>query len=315
MSVARVASPQRHQEGRRDADPLATRRRWFVTSLARWFKRHGRHTLPWRLTHDPYAVLVSEFMLQQTQVARVVPTFQKWMGRFPTLRSLADAPVRDVLTHWSGLGYNRRGLNLQRSARVILDDFHGAFPRTIEDLRTLPGVGPYTAAAVRAFAFNLPGTAADVNVVRVLGRVFVGPRPIAATRAAALAQLVVPASAARTTYGALMDLGALICTASSPRCTTCPLQSRCPSAGLVRVARTRTKERVENGKTHPRRIYRGRVLRAIVANGPLTLAALGPYVIPTYARADRAWMTGLVHDLIEEGFLVQRGTRIALSES
>lgn len=253
-------------------------------------------------------------MLQQTQVDRVIPKFLAWMKRFPTPRALSTAPVSDVLTLWSGLGYNRRALNLQRAARMLVERFQGGFPRSEEELRSLPGVGPYTAAAVRAFAFNLPGAAVDTNVIRVLGRYFSGPRPIPAKRTAALALAVVPANDARRTYSALMDFGALVCTAAAPRCDSCPLRGSCPSAHNVRATK---RGRAEAGDPHglplPRRMYRGRVLKALVQQGPQTITALGPLVLSGYGSADEAWLWELVEVLVKEGFVQRRGHRISLA--
>ena len=173
-------------------------------ALLAWFERHGRE-LPWRRTRDPYAILVSEVMLQQTQVARVVPRYVAWLERWPTVASLAAASPADVIREWQGLGYNRRGLNLHRAAREIAEN---GWPR---DLTVLPGVGLYTAAAIRRFAFGDEVLPVDVNVERVLRRT-------GAAFGAASAQ-------------ALMDLGATVCLARVPRCGRCPLAHGCPSRG------------------------------------------------------------------------------------
>ena len=172
--------------------------------LLAWFAEHGRG-LPWRRTRDPYAILVSEVMLQQTQVARVVPRYLAFLRRWPTVDALAAASPADVIRDWQGLGYNRRALNLHRSARRIAAD---GWP---DDLTELPGVGRYTADAIARFAFERPVLPVDTNVRRVLER----------TRGE-----FGPASA-----HALMDLGATICLARIPRCETCPLAERCPSRG------------------------------------------------------------------------------------
>jgi A/G-specific adenine glycosylase len=173
--------------------------------LLAWFAANGRD-LPWRRTRDPYAILVSEVMLQQTQVSRVVPRYLAWLERWPTVVALAAASPADVIREWQGLGYNRRGLNLHRAARAVAA---AGWP---EDLTELPGVGRYTAAAIRCFAFGEDVLPVDVNVERVRRR----------TGAA-----FSPASAQ-----ALMDLGATICLARVPRCPECPLASECPSRGI-----------------------------------------------------------------------------------
>jgi A/G-specific adenine glycosylase len=174
------------------------------TLLSAWFSQNERD-LPWRRTRDPYAILVSEVMLQQTQVERVVPCYLSWLARWPTVADLAAASPADVIREWQGLGYNRRGLNLYRAARVVAE--HG-WP---DDLTRLPGVGPYTAAAVANFAFGREVLPVDTNVRRVqerTGRVF-SPR----------------------SAQALMDLGATVCLARIPRCDVCPLAAECPSRG------------------------------------------------------------------------------------
>jgi A/G-specific adenine glycosylase len=172
--------------------------------LLAWFAEHGRD-LPWRGTRDPYAILVSEVMLQQTQVSRVVPRYLEWLERWPTVASLAAASPAEAIRAWQGLGYNRRGLALHRAARLVAE--HG-WP---DDLTVLPGVGPYTAAAIGNFAFGRPALPVDVNVGRVLERTGGEFGPAAAQ--------------------ALFDLGATICLARVPRCGDCPLAARCPAAG------------------------------------------------------------------------------------
>jgi A/G-specific adenine glycosylase len=173
-------------------------------ALLDWFLASGRD-LPWRRTRDPYAILVSEVMLQQTQVERVIPHYLAWLERWPTVEALAAATAGDVIREWQGLGYNRRALNLHRAARRIAA--HG-WP---DDLTELPGIGPYTAAAIHRFAHGADVLPVDVNVARVLRRTEAKFSPAAAQ--------------------ALMDLGATICVARVPRCHACPLGSDCPSYG------------------------------------------------------------------------------------
>ncbi|MFL5951837.1 MAG: A/G-specific adenine glycosylase [Gaiellaceae bacterium] len=173
-------------------------------ALLAWFEGHGRD-LPWRRTREPYAILVSEVMLQQTQVERVVPRYLEWLERWPTVEALASASPAEVIRAWQGLGYNRRGLNLHRAARQVTDE---GWPG---DLTQLPGVGPYTAAAVENFALGRPVLPVDTNVRRVQERT---------------GQEFSPAAGQ-----ALMDLGATVCLARVPRCGNCPLAGACPSRG------------------------------------------------------------------------------------
>ena len=210
-------------------------------ALLAWYDEHGRD-LPWRKTRDPYAILVSEVMLQQTQVARVVPRYLAWLERWPTAPALAAASVGDVIRAWQGLGYNRRGLNLHRAATRVAD--HG-WP---DDLTELPGVGRYTADAVARFAWERPVLPVDTNVARVRERTggLFGP------------------DAAH----ALMDLGATVCLARVPRCGDCPLARTCPSRGR-RFEPQRKQSRFEGSF----RERRARVLR-LVAERPRTRASL-----------------------------------------
>jgi A/G-specific adenine glycosylase len=204
--------------------------------LAAWFDANGRD-LPWRRTRDPYAILVSEVMAQQTQVERVVPRYERWLARWPTVEALAGASPADVIVEWQGLGYNRRALSLHRAARVVAE--HG-WP---DDLSELPGVGAYTAAAVRNFAFGDDVLPVDTNVRRVQERT---GHAFAATSAQAL-----------------MDLGATVCLARIPRCDVCPLAERCPSRGR-RYEPLRKQGKFEGSF----RQRRAAALRAIAAGEP-----------------------------------------------
>ena len=219
--------------------------------LWEWFASTGRD-LPWRRTRDPYAILVSEVMLQQTQVERVVPRYERWLQRWPTLDDLAAASPADVIVEWQGLGYNRRALLLHGAAAHVAR--HG-WP---DELTSLPGVGPYTAAAVANFAFGVPVMPRDVNVERV-------ERRTARTFSPAVAQ-------------ALMDLGATVCLARVPRCGRCPLASGCPSFG-TRDQPARKQSRFEGSF----RQRRAAALR-LVAAAPRSLTELGADVVASLER-------------------------------
>ena len=192
--------------------------------VRQWYLRHGRD-LPWRHTRDPYAVLVSEVMLQQTQVSRVIPAYRAFLQRFPTLRALARASLGEVLRMWRGLGYNRRARDLHRAAiasgRVL--------PSTVVGLDALPGIGAYTAGAVACFAGGQRVAFADTNVRRVLGRVFLG-RAATEREGVAIDREVLPRDAVGW-HHALMDIGALFCRARAPRCDDCPLRVSCRGRG------------------------------------------------------------------------------------
>jgi A/G-specific adenine glycosylase len=202
----------------------------FKRALLKWFRANGRD-LPWRATRDPYHIAVSEFMLQQTQVSRVLDYYPRFLRRFPTVRSLAKARPRAVREAWEGLGYYRRAENLHRLARTVVRDHGGIIPATPEELETLPGVGRYTAGAIATFAYERRAPAVDTNVARVLGRVFGTADTVAAGNRAiwGLAERLLPRSprVAWEFNQALMDLGARICIARKPRCAECPVRPAC----------------------------------------------------------------------------------------
>ena len=197
-------------------------------ALLRWYRAEGRD-LPWRRTKDPWSIWVSEVMLQQTTAAAVAPRWRRFLERFPTVEAVARAAEREVLAEWAGLGYYTRARNLRRAARIVART--GAFPRTVAGWRALPGVGPYTAAAVASIGFGVPAAVVDGNVVRVLARLGalrLDPKSAAGSRrirAAAEAMLV--SSSPGDSNQALMELGATVCTPRAPRCEACPLRDGC----------------------------------------------------------------------------------------
>jgi A/G-specific adenine glycosylase len=242
-------------------------------ALLAWYDR-VRRPLPWRNTRDPYALLVSEVMLQQTQAARVVPYYESFLRRFPDPPTLAAAAPRDVLAAWSGLGYNRRALALQAAARVVAER---GWP---DDLTELPGVGPYTAAAVASFAWDAQRAAVDVNARRVIER-WDGRGRSPQQLAARAAELLPPGRAA-TWNQAMMELGATVCTARAPRCGACPVADRCAGPDR-RPARSAPRQRFEDTD----RYARGRILAALLHGRELP--ALDP------ERLERA-LRGLARD-------------------
>jgi len=200
-------------------------------ALARWFSSNARD-LPWRTDRSPYRVWLSEIMLQQTQVSVVVDYFDRFTKRFPTVADLARADVDDVLALWSGLGYYARGRNLHRAARAVVDEHGGAFPETTSGLTSLPGVGPYTAAAVVAFAFGGESVLVDGNVARVVSRLFDVDVPVdgaeGRARVHAHARALVDAAEQKPLHNeAMMELGATVCTPARPACSACPLEKHC----------------------------------------------------------------------------------------
>src|SRR5437016_5878261 len=199
-------------------------------SLLQWYQEHQRD-LPWRATDDAYAILVSEIMLQQTQVDRVLPKYRQFLATFPTLADLAAAPTADVISVWVPLGYNMRAVRLQSVARQVIAEYGGRIPETIDDLLKLKGIGRYTAGAIACFAYHKQVATVDTNIYRVLHRIFLGleyPDPkFNDAQMLALAEQVLPEGEAYNWNQALMDLGATICTSNNPQCTQCPLQGSC----------------------------------------------------------------------------------------
>lgn len=198
----------------------------------RWYKKHGRHDMPWRKTKDPYAIFLSEIMLQQTTVATVGPYYERFLKKFPTIKSLAQANLNDVLSLWSGLGYYARARNLWSAAKELQENWDGKFPKTPQQLQLLPGVGPYTAGAVAAFAFNNPAAVLDGNIIRVLMRLLAiedDPKlkaVVAVLRSVSLA-LSQGVGGSRHINLALMDLGSTVCVPQNPHCSECPAAEIC----------------------------------------------------------------------------------------
>ncbi len=196
--------------------------------LLNWFERKGRD-LPWRKTRDPYAIWVSEIMLQQTQVATVIPYYQRFLKSFPTIGHLAKADLSKVLKLWEGLGYYSRARNLHRASNVVLNHFHGKIPENLKDLVGLPGIGKYTAGAILSIAYNKEAPILDGNVKRVLSRLFAISQDQKKTEGLLwkLSESLIPKGRANSFNQAVMDLGAMICTPEDPQCPRCPLRHLC----------------------------------------------------------------------------------------
>jgi len=247
--------------------------------LLNWFERHGRHELPWRTERTPYRVLVSEFMLQQTQVERVVPIFGAFVASYPGFAELAAASQADVVRAWRGLGYNSRAVRLHKIARAVMGGAVAELPADEERLRALPGIGPYTARAVAAFAFGADVAAVDTNVRRIVHRTQLGlefPPRASVHELDARAASLVPRAAGYAFNSALMDLGATVCTARAPKCSACPLAVRCAAAPVDAIALARLRERHAARRSpqarvlfeHSTRFVRGRVVDRLRELGP-----------------------------------------------
>jgi len=262
--------------------------------LLAWFAERGRHDLPWRRDPSPYRVLVSEFMLQQTQVERVIAIFETFVERFPNFGALAAATTSDVVRAWRGLGYNTRAVRLQRVAVAVVERYGEDLPPEREALLALPGIGPYTASAIRAFAFNLDDVALDTNLRRIEERLGL--------------RLEVPAGAGFAWNSAMMDLGATVCTARAPKCLLCPLRHRCAAAPIdaaqlakmqrarPRVARVRFEETT--------RYVRGRIvdcLRDLPPGRAISLLDLHAALAPQLGARGPDQVADLVSALERDG--------------
>ena len=283
-------------------------------AILRWYSHHGR-PLPWRNISDPYRILVSEIMLQQTYVSRVLTKYPEFLRSFPSIRKLAAASQKDVVIAWQGMGYNNRAVRLHRLAKMIVHDYGGKFPRTYEDLLALPGIGRYTANALLSSAFGSDVPIVDVNIRRVFSRIFWPMKTTASLRPQneiwQLAGRLVPWGNAYMWNQALMDLGATICIARSPHCERCPVARFCASKESMKKVAPVLERRKSIAGALPNRIYRGRIIEALrhtQRNRNLRAAALGRAIHPHYGRHSRQWLELLLRGLEKDGLIKRSGT-------
>jgi A/G-specific adenine glycosylase len=282
-------------------------------ALLSWYARVGRD-LPWRRTRDPYAILVSEIMLQQTQVDRVIPKYHQFLAAFPTLEALAAAPLADVIRVWAGLGYNRRAVRLHAIAREAVDRLGGKLPGTSDELREVEGLGAYTVNAVACFSGEAQVGVVDTNVRRVLGRVFadeIGLEPGSGPPLQRFAESILPAGRAYAWNQALMDLGATICTSRSPDHGACPLALQCTGRALLtgdtgapRAAEKRAAYKVAQPFEQTTRYFRGRIVAAcrdLAPGATLGLDDLGRMLREDFGPEHTDWVAGLVEGLRRDG--------------
>ncbi len=288
----------------------AARRDEVREALLSWFEENARD-LPWRRTRDPWRVLVSEVMLQQIQVKRAVPFYERFLERFPTVQALADAPLAEAIRVWEDLGRYRRVVYLHRTARIVVDEHGGKVPSDPEELVKLPGIGPYTAGAVACFAYERDVAFFDTNMHRVLRRLFFGvddPKPATDRELIEIAAELVPPGRGWGWNQALMETGALICTARKPSCDDCPLREGCSaraetlSTGWPQPARKTPAFKYEDSN----RYYRGRVLAELredscAGGGGLTLREIGRRVKPGFGGGDAPWLHAAVESLCKDG--------------
>ena len=301
--------------------------------LLQWYAAEHRD-LPWRSTHDSYAILVSEMMLQQTQVQRVLPKYEQFLTAFPSLADLAAASTADVISVWIPLGYNMRAVRLQSIARQVMNEFDGKLPDTIEELLRLKGIGRYTAGAIACFAFLQQVAMVDTNIHRVLHRVFLGmdlsEPSLTDDQRLIFAEMVLPGGKAYDWNQALMDLGATICTSANPQCTRCPLQDVCksyaemsqyslfPSGTTFRQLRKVAEKKEVYQKlpfTSTNRYFRGRIVDHLCSQPEgqrVPLTVLGPKIKQDFQEEDLVWLQQLVEKLAKDGLVdfAEEGVRL-----
>tara|TARA_Y100000310_G_scaffold334233_1_gene413469 strand:+ start:4626 stop:5417 length:792 start_codon:yes stop_codon:yes gene_type:complete len=243
------------------------------SKILSWYKVHKRD-LPWRKTSDPYKILVSEIMLQQTQVDRVIPKYLAFLKAFPSINALASAKTDDVLTLWSGLGYNARAIRLQKTAQVITKDFKGKFPKDRDVLLTLPGVGPYTANAVLSFAFNLPFPCIDTNIRRILLHELQLPESTSITKLYSIAESLIPKNKSCIWHNALMDYGSSVLTAKKTGIKALTKQSKF---------------------LHSRRWYRGQIMKIVVKEKKISLNKLSKLL-----KKEKTFLVSILDELQKE---------------
>ncbi len=314
----------------------------FCEEIWQWFDRHKR-TLPWRdreeddVNHRAYLVLVSEIMLQQTQVSRVIVLYRQFLEQFPTMHHLAISTNADVLRAWKGLGYNNRALRLRDAVRCIVEQHDGLFPREMDALQALKGIGHYTAGAVRNFAFHLPTPCIDTNIRRILHRFFIGPENDDGTWVVADKELLVLAEQALSKalhlrhnlknsadwHAALMDFGSMVCTKNNPawHLLSPSLRSICVSYGWQSSQIKRPKAKAEPGrmiagKFVPRRILRGRIISALREHPQgLSVADIGVHMtVDRDVSSDHPWIEDILLQLERDHLITQKKNRWILSE-
>ena len=294
------------------------RQRRITRTLLQWYTRQGR-TLPWRNITNPYKILISEVMLQQTQVARVLIKYPEFLRKFPTLRLLAQAKQRDVVIAWQGMGYNNRAVRLHQFAETVVRFHGGRLPRTEEALLALPGIGRYTANALLSAAFAVDTPVVDVNVRRFLSRLLWKMRSVLETKGESeiwsAAEDLLPKSRAYDWNQALMDMGATICTARAPGCEVCPVAVFCLSRRTMNgpiSSNPRKKESSLSGV--PNRMYRGRiieVLRKVNGSGTrgkgIRADVLGRTIYARFSDRNAVWLQRLLEGLVKDGLILTKG--------
>ncbi len=273
-----------------------------------WYEKEGRD-LPWRHTDDLYRITLSEIMLQQTNVPKVIEKYHAFLKRFPTVDKLARARQSSVVKQWQGLGYNRRALNLHKLAKIITSDYCGIFPENPEELGALPGIGPYTKNAILAFGRNRHVSAVDVNIERFIRRLHGHGTWPEGSDTAQICYNFVPEKRSRDWHNAVMDVASIYCTKKKPDCETCPLRTICKSyPAPIEPIVIKKKERgaTERGKHIPDRIYRGRVVQ-VLRERSASPDEIGLAIKSDWSESDREWLEKILEKLKVEGMIKYTG--------
>lgn len=279
----------------------------FQNTVLKWYGNNGR-TLPWRSTTNPYHILVSEIMLQQTQVDRVVPKYEAFLHQFPSIEALARAPTSDVLRAWSGLGYNRRALFLQKCAQELMHSMN--FPQDEKELKKLPGIGKYTAAAILSFAYNKNIPVIDVNIHLLYKRLFYNSK----SHVEVLAKKHLPRGKSRLWHNALMDIGALFCSSKNPRCNDCPLTVLCKTAGKkMQIEATQIKKAVVPFAQSDR-IVRGNILKLLMKKN-YSATTLHKKLNELNIKRNTQKFKDILLQMQKEGLVKKKGKIICLPQS
>lgn len=260
----------------------------FQHTILTWYDEHHRD-LPWRKTRNPYHILVSEVMLQQTQVTRVIPKFEAWIQAFPTVEALAGASTAAVLAHWSGLGYNRRALNLKKTAQIVSNDLHGTFPQTEKALLALPGIGTYTARALLCFAYDKQIAVVDTNVRKVIITQLLNNQPTNEKTITNLAAQLLPHGKAYEWNQALMDYASTV---------------------LKKEKLPVPKQSTFHGS---HRYYRGQILKVLLARKVVPQEKLGVMIKKNFTETEKKWLQNLLDELVAEGFIVVKKHTVTLA--
>jgi len=283
--------------------------RELVQALQKWF-RNNKRELPWRKTNNPYHILISEVMLQQTQVVHVIPKYEEFLGAFPSISHLASASKADVLKIWSGLGYNSRALRLHQLATTVMNQYGGELPTTAKELEQLPGIGRYTASAVASFAFKERVPIVDTNIQRIFGRAF--PTLKSKHDVWEIAYALLPKKQSDSWNQALMELGSLICTSAFPKCDLCPWSNWCP-----RHVISPTKKKIRKSEPLflgiPHRIYRGKIVKLLIQHDSLTPRKL--LQLLSLNSSHLSWLMRLLRQMEKDGLLQiqQRASHTSIS--